>query len=372
MIGNLQMSNVDIFATGPAEQSLWWEEISLKAMTLDIADFLDSSYSVASSGGPSSTPSSSKRKLRSTHPSLPSRQRKRPISHFEDLVSDSEEKEEDKDDEEEEEEDGEYGTGGVGSQGLEEMQTPTSRPSGDPISSASNLLPPLSQTPRTPSASGPPAKRRKSDSITSIAKQLADISQQNAASLASIQKQTELAKQQTELALAEMRAENAKERMANLELHKSNQEFMRQESRTNWELCAQNREMLQLLLAKIGVEPLATLPPIASPPVLQLQGQPSGSNLSNASFQSKSTRRPPLRPVCEDSPCPPLPTKDDVPDPNVESEREEVKEDNELQSGDDNTTVEIQAGINLSRDASEVEPGSDALSTEDQPAGFAP
>ena len=70
--------------------------------------------------------------------------------------------------------------------------------------------------------------------------------------------------------------------MANLELHRSNQEFMQEESRTNRELTAQNKEMLQILLAKIGIEPLATLPPNASPLVLQLQGQPSSSNISNA------------------------------------------------------------------------------------------
>ena len=107
MIGNLQMSNVDIFATGPAEQSLWWEEISLKVMTLDIADFLDNSYFVSTFGGPSSTPSSSKQKLRSTQSSLLCQQRRRPTPHFEDTNSHSEEEEEDKDEEVEQEGEGE-------------------------------------------------------------------------------------------------------------------------------------------------------------------------------------------------------------------------------------------------------------------------
>ena len=80
--------------------------------------------------------------------------------------------------------------------------------------------------------------------MASIAKQLADITQQNAASLAKIQMQAELAKQQTDLALAQIREDNAKERLANIELHRANQEFMRQETQTNWELSAQNREML--------------------------------------------------------------------------------------------------------------------------------
>ena len=59
------------------------------------------------------------------------------------MVSDSEEKVEDED--EEQEEDGEEETYGLGSEGLEEMVTPTSRPSKDiPGSSTSSILPPLS------------------------------------------------------------------------------------------------------------------------------------------------------------------------------------------------------------------------------------
>ena len=98
-ICNVQMSNVDIFATGPAEQLLWWEEVSLKAMTLDIADFLDNSYFVPTFGGPGASPSSSKRKLKSSQSSPLSQQKRRPISHFMDVDSDSEKEEEDKDEE---------------------------------------------------------------------------------------------------------------------------------------------------------------------------------------------------------------------------------------------------------------------------------
>ena len=182
------MSNVDIFATGPTEQSLWWEEISLKAMMLDIADFLDNSYST-------STSSSSKRKLRSSQSSPPHQQRRRPIPHFDDTDSHSEEEEEDEDEEIEQEGEGEEGTEEQGLEGLNEMATPTNRPSGDiPGSSGSSMLPRFSKTPKTPSAPGPPQKKRKKDIITSIAKQLAEMTQQNAASLATIQMQTELAK----------------------------------------------------------------------------------------------------------------------------------------------------------------------------------
>ena len=104
------MSNVDIFAIGPAKQSLWWEEISLKAMMLDIADFLDNSYSISTFGGPGSTPSSLKQKLRSSQSSPLHQQRRRPIPHFEDADSHSKEEEEDEDEEVEQEGEGEEET----------------------------------------------------------------------------------------------------------------------------------------------------------------------------------------------------------------------------------------------------------------------
>ena len=205
-------------------------------MTLDIADFLDNSYSVSNYGGLGSTPSPSKRKLRSTQSSPLHQQRRRPIPYFEDVDSHSKEEKEDEDEEVEQEGEGEEGTDERGSEGLDEMATPTSRPFGDiPGSSESSMLPPFLKIPKTPFASGPPQKKRKRDTITSIAKQLVMMTQQNAASLVTIQMQTELAKQRTE---------NTKERMANVELHRSNQKFMRQESRTNQELTAQNRVML--------------------------------------------------------------------------------------------------------------------------------
>ena len=185
------MSNVDIFAIGPAEQSLWWEEISLKAMTLDIANFLDNSYSISTFGGPGSTPSTSKQKLRSSQSSPLHQQRRRPIPHFDDTDSHSEEEKEDKDEEVEQEGEGEEGMEEQGLEGLDEMATPTNRPSGDILGSiGSSMLPRFSKTPKTPSAPRPPQKKRKRDAITSIAKQLVEMTQQNAASLVTIQMQT--------------------------------------------------------------------------------------------------------------------------------------------------------------------------------------
>ena len=225
------------------------------------------------------------------------------------------------------------------------MATPTNRLSGDiPGLSRSSMLPPFLKTPKTPSASGPPQKKQKRDTITSIAKQLAEMTQQNAASLATIQMQTKLAKQQTELALAQIRAENAKERMANLELHKSNQEFMRQESRTNRELTVQKVEMLQILLAKIGIEPLMMLPSNASPPTLQLQGQPSSSNISNALSLSDHTKGLPPLPIDEAMPIPPLLAEKNVHDSLPALEREEAVEDHQRRSVDNIATAEIQPG----------------------------
>ena len=244
-ICNVQMSNVDIFTTRPAEQSLWWEEVSLKAMMLDIADFLDNSYSVPTFGGPGASPSSSKRKLKSSQSSPLNQQKRRPISHFMDADSDSKEEEEDEDEEGDQEGYGEEETEDQGPKGLDEMPTPTSHPSRDiPGLSGSSMLLPSSKTPKMPLMAGPPQKKRKRDNMASIAKQLTDITQQNAASLAKIQMQAELAKQQTNLALAQIREDNAKERLANIELHRANQEFMRQETQTNRELSAQNQEML--------------------------------------------------------------------------------------------------------------------------------
>ena len=225
------------------------------------------------------------------------------------------------------------------------MATPTNLSSGDiPGLSGSTILPRFSKTPKTPSAPEPPQKKRKRDTITSIAKQLAEITQQNAASLATIQMQTELAKQQTKLALAQIRAENAKERMANLKLHRSNQEFMREESRTNRELTTQNREMLQILLAKIGIEPLATLPPNASPLVLQLHGQPSSSNISNASSPSDHMKGLPPLPIDEAMPIPSPPAEKNVPDTLLTLELEEALQDHQRRCADDIATTEIQPG----------------------------
>ena len=70
-------------------------------------------------------------------------------------------------------------------------------------------------------------------------------------------------------------------------------------------------------------------------------------------------------------PIPPLSTEKNVPDPLPALEHEEAIEDHQRRSADDSAIGEIQPRQNLSRDASEVDPGSDALPTGDQPAGSA-
>ena len=124
--------------------------------------------------------------------------------------------------------------------------------------------------------------------------------------------------------------------------------------------------MLQILIRKIGIEPIAALPPTSSPPPLELQGQPSSSNISNASSPSQATKGPPPLAIAEGSPIPPPSSDENV------AECEEVGEDCQREGDDDIAELEMQMGHNLSRDASEVEPGSDDLPTEDQPAGPKP
>ena len=74
-----------------------------------------------------------------------------------DADSDSEEEEEDKDEEGEQEGYGEEETEDQGPEGLDEMPTPTNRPSRDiPSLSGSSMLLPSSKTPKTPLMAGPP------------------------------------------------------------------------------------------------------------------------------------------------------------------------------------------------------------------------
>ena len=83
---------------------------------------------------------------------------------------------------------------------------------------------------------------------------------------------------------------------------------------------------MQILIAKIGIEPLAMLPPNASPPVLQLQGQPSSSNISNASSPSDHMKGSPPLPINEAMPIPPPFAEKNVPNTLLTLELEEALE----------------------------------------------
>ena len=158
------MSGVDAYETNTLELSEWWKDICTKALTLDITDFLDDSYSVASKVHPLT----SKRKLRSSQISPLSQQRENSIILLDDDEYKSKEEEEEEEDEIEED----------GPQGSDEMATPTSCPSTNLSgSSATSMLPPLLQMPKTLTTSGRPQRKRKRDTITSIAKQLVEIQQ---------------------------------------------------------------------------------------------------------------------------------------------------------------------------------------------------
>ena len=112
-----------------------------------------------------------------------------------------------------------------------------------------------------------------------------------------MRRSTEALQKQTEVALAQMRASVADERQANAQMHKANMEWMRAESN-------KSHELMQMLMNRIGIEPIAQLPPATQSLSLRLEGQPSSSNMSNASI--------PLQPA---DVLPPLPTEDAAPIP---------------------------------------------------------
>jgi hypothetical protein len=293
-----------------------------------------------------------------------SQPKKKPVPAFDEEEVDSEEEE----DEETDDDNLVYEP-----EGLEEMATPTSRPSLDiPGSSASSMLPPLPQTPNTPTPSGRSQKKRKRDTISDIAKQLVKLQQTQSEAIAALQLQAQISKQQTDIALAQMRVETAKERMTNMEIHKSNQEWMREESKANRELYIQNREMLQLLMAKNNMESVAAVPAPVPAPVLEIKGQPSGSNISNASSPSQPEFIPPPLPADAPLPVPSQPAEDAVDHTSSSQDLSEERiQEQRLDLGAEEEIEILETGQNLVVGTSEVEPGSDDLPTKDQPAGSA-
>ena len=324
------MCSVDIFASGLVEESDDWESICQKAYTLDKADFVDSGYPISSAMIPSS---SNKRKLRSSQES-PRKANPNPrLSDLHELSSDDDIEEAD---DEQEEVQSEEDMGNFG------METPVKQSLELRRSSASSMLPPLSHTPGSSLPSGRPQKMKKKDTLTSVVKQMAELQKQTAQAMETMRRSSEASQRQTEVALAQMRASVADERQANAQMHQANIEWMRAESN-------KSHELMQMLMNKIGIEPIAQLPPTTHSPPLRLGGQPSSSNMSGASIplQSKNV-------------LPPLPTEKAAPIPLPPHECGQIAMDDKdacvemMDIGSDPVMV----GHNLAVDASEAGLGS--------------
>ena len=232
---------------------------------LDKADFVDSSYPISSAMFPSS---SNKRKLRSSQES-PRKANPNPrLSESHKLSSDDDIEEAD---DEQEEVNSEEDMGNVG------METPIKQFLEFRGSSASSMLPPLFHTPGSLLPSGRPQKMKKKDTITSVVKQMAELQKQTTQAMETMRRSTEASQRQTEVALAQMRASVADERQVNAQMHKANMEWMRAESN-------KSHELMQMLMNRIGIEPIAQLPPTTQSLPLRLEGQPSSSNMSSASI----------------------------------------------------------------------------------------
>ena len=155
------------------------------------------------------------------------------------------------------------------------------------------------------------------------------------------------------MALAQMRASVADERLANAQMHKANMEWMRAESN-------KSHELMQMLMNRIGIEPITQLPPATQSPPLRLEGQPSSSNMSNASIPLQSANV-----------FPPLPTEDVAPIPLPPHEWGQIAMDNEdacVEMMDIGSDL-IMVGHNLAVDASKAGLGNTSQSADDPTSG---
>ena len=157
------------------------------------------------------------------------------------------------------------------------------------------------------------------------------------------------------MALAQMRASVADERQTNVQMHKASIEWMRAESN-------KSHELMQILMNRIGIEPIAQLPPATQSPPLRLEGQPSSSNMSMAFI--------PLQPA---NVLPPLPTEEVAPIPLPPHEGGQIAMDEEDASVEmmDIGSKPIVVGHNLAVDASEAGLGNTSLPADDPTSGCA-
>ena len=157
------------------------------------------------------------------------------------------------------------------------------------------------------------------------------------------------------MALAQMRAFVADERLANAQMHKVNMEWM-------WAESNKSHELMQMLMNRIGIEPIAQLPPATQSLPLRLEGQSSSSYMSMA-FS-------PLQPT---NVLPPLPTEEAAPIPLPPHESGQIAMDEEdacLEMMDIGSKL-IVVGHNLVVDASEAGLGNTSQPADDPTSGCA-
>ena len=75
---------------------------------------------------------------------------------------------------------------------------------------------------------------------------------------------TKASQRQTEVALSEMRASVADECQTNAQMHKASIEWM-------WAESNKSHELMQMLMNRISIEPIAQLPPTTQSPPLRLE-----------------------------------------------------------------------------------------------------
>ena len=235
------------------------------------------------------------------------------------------------------------------------METPVKQSLELRGSSASSMLPPLSQTPGSLLPFVQPQKKKKKDTITSVVKQMAELQRQTAEAMETMRRTKEASQRQTEVALAQMRASMADEHQANAQMHKASIEWMRAESN-------KSHELMQMLMNRIGIEPIVQLLPATQSPPLRLEGQPSSSNMSMAFI--------PLQPP---NVLPPLPTEEAVPIPLPSHEGGQIAMDEEDACVEmmDIGSKPIVVGHNLAMDASEAGLGNTSQPADDPTSGCA-
>ena len=157
------------------------------------------------------------------------------------------------------------------------------------------------------------------------------------------------------MVLAQMRASVADERHANAQMYKASIEWMRAESN-------KSHELMQMLMNRIGIEPIAQLPPATQSPPLKLEEQPSSSNMSMAFI--------PLQPA---NVLPPLPTEEATPIPLPPHEGGQIAMDDKDAFVEmmDIGSKPIVVGHNLAVDASKAGLGNTSLPADDPTSGCA-